>query len=108
LAIFTHRFLLNKKSIFPGKKQSVAADKKISKFAFFDELNPNRPVTKHSGFKRISVQVHRQRPVKQGVQNNLCTNTPADGDLPGVEEMKIKAVAVGEHHNMRCPPDMRH
>jgi hypothetical protein len=65
LAIFTHRFLLNKKSIFPGKKQSVSADKKISKFVFCDELNPSRPVTKISGFKRMSVRVHRNTPVKQ-------------------------------------------
>jgi len=56
----------------------------------------------------MSVRVHRYMPVKQGVQDDLCTGTPAEGSLPGVEEMKIKAVAVGEHHNMRCPPDMRH
>lgn len=56
----------------------------------------------------MSVHVHRNTPVKQLVNSNLCTDTPAEGSLPGVEEMKIKTVAVGEHHNMRCPPDVRH
>jgi len=28
--------------------------------------------------------------------------------LSGVEEVKIEAVTVGEHHNMRGPPDMWH
>jgi len=28
--------------------------------------------------------------------------------LAGIEKVKVKTVAVGEHHNMGCPPDMRH
>ncbi|CCJ78571.1 hypothetical protein BN135_3635 [Cronobacter muytjensii 530] len=28
--------------------------------------------------------------------------------LAGVENMEVEAVAVSKHHNMGCPPDMRH
>lgn len=41
-------------------------------------------------------------------QDDLYTGVPLVGRLTGIKEMKVKAITVGKHHNMCCPPDMGH
>ena len=42
------------------------------------------------------------------MQEDLYAEAPVVGRLAGIKEMKIEAVTVGKHHNMRCPPYMGH
>jgi hypothetical protein len=42
------------------------------------------------------------------MQEDLYAEAPVVGRLTGIKEMKIEAVTVGKHHNMRCPPYMWH
>lgn len=42
------------------------------------------------------------------VQEDLYAGAPESKGLLGVKEMKVEAITVGKHHNMRSPPDMRH
>jgi hypothetical protein len=42
------------------------------------------------------------------MQEDLYAEAPVVGRLAGIKEMKIEAVTVGKHHNMRCPPYMWH
>ncbi|POT58162.1 hypothetical protein C3432_09610 [Citrobacter amalonaticus] len=41
-------------------------------------------------------------------QEDLYAGVPIVGRLTGIKEMKVEAVTVGKHHNMCCPPYVRH
>jgi hypothetical protein len=41
-------------------------------------------------------------------QVNLQAGAPEVEGLPGIKEMEVKAVSVGKHHDMCCPPYMGH
>ena len=41
-------------------------------------------------------------------QEDLYAGVPIVERLTGIKEVKVKTVAVGKHHNMCCPPYVRH
>ncbi|KFC03281.1 hypothetical protein GTGU_03406 [Trabulsiella guamensis ATCC 49490] len=57
----------------------------------------------------MSAMSYRRVPALTRIQDDLYAEAPVVvGRLPGIKEVKIKAVAVGKHHNMGCPPYVWH